>query len=492
MKNDNIFNLNEQETARIIRNSAMRRELANKSFRHFIAIYFFRYLSYPIAPFHEDFFTIAEDEKIMLAIILAFRGSAKSTIFSSFYPIWAVTGHQKKKFVLIITQTQQQARKIMNNIKSQFEDNDLLKADSGPFEESEEWSSTSIVLKDYGARIMVASAEQSVRGLLNKQHRPDVIILDDVEDLASVKKQEGRDKLFDWYTGDIVALGDRNTKYLFLGTRLHNDDLPSRLISEIKENQRDGVYMEIPIVQDGKITWIGKYPDMDAVESEKRKVGNRIAWEREFMLNLISPEEQLIKPEWITYYDKLPSFANLSYVIVGVDLAIKQTESSDFTSMISIYVYGEGREAQFYVATPIINRRLTLHATSTTALQLYMSLPKGYPVTFVVEDVGYQLAAIEEMKSDGIPVEGTKVHGQDKYTRASIVSPLFEQKRVHFPPSGAEECVKQIVGFPNETHDDMVDALVYALLKIQEEEFTSEPQLIIAETYPNGNYRFSN
>ena len=492
MKNNNFTNLNKQETAKIIRNPAMRTELAKKSFRSFVAIYFFRYLRYPLAPFHEDFFEIAENENILLAVILAFRGSAKSTYFSSFYPIWAVTGHQQKKFVLIITQTQQQARKIMNNIKSQFEDNDLLKADSGPFEESEEWSSTSIVLKDYGARIMVASAEQSVRGLLNKQYRPDVIILDDVEDLASVKKQEGRDKLFEWYTGDIVALGDRHTRYLLLGTRLHNDDLPSRLINEIKTNQRDGVFMEIPIVQNGLITWRDKYPDMAAIESEKRKVGNRIAWEREFMLNLISHEEQLIKPEWITYYDELPSFKNLSYIIVGVDLAIKQTETSDFTSMIPVYVYGEGREAQFYVGTPIINRRLTLHATSTTALQLYMSLPKGYPVTFVVEDVGYQLAAIQDMQENGIPVEGTKVHGQDKYTRASIVSPLFEQKRVHFPMSGAKDLVGQIVGFPNESHDDMVDALVYALLKIQEEEFTSEPLLIIAETYPNGNYRISN
>lgn len=479
--NNNFVNLDEKEITRIIRSPALRTDLARKSFRSFVAIYFFRYLSYPIAPFHEDFFAIAEDESIPLAVILAFRGSAKSTYFSSFYPIWAVTGHQQKKFVLIITQTQQQARKIMNNIKSQFEENDLLKADSGPFEESEEWSAMSISLKNYGARIMVASAEQSVRGLLNKQYRPDVIILDDVEDLASVKKQEGRDKLFEWYTGDIIALGDRHTRFFLLGTRLHNDDLPSRLINEIKTNQRDGVYMEIPIIKDGKITWLGKYPDMDSVEMERRKVGNRIAWEREFMLNLISPDEQLIKPEWITYYDRLPSFENLSYIIVGIDLAIKQTETSDYTAMIIVYVFGEGQDAQFYVSKPIINRRLSLHATSTTALQLYMSLPKGYPVTFVVEDVGYQLAAIEDMRSKGVPVEGTKVHGQDKYTRASIVSPLFEQKRVHFPQSGAEECIAQIIGFPNETHDDMVDALVYALLKIQEEELTSEPQLFIAE-----------
>ncbi len=488
------LNLTHEEITKIVKTPALRRELAQNSIRHFFAIYFSTYINngYIMAPFHSDFFTIAEDESIPLAVILAFRGSAKSTIFCMCYPIWAIIGKQQKKFILIITQTQQQARKIMNNIKNQLENNPLLKAAAGPFiEESGEWSSTSIVLKQYNARIMVASTEQSIRGSLNDQYRPEVIILDDIEDLSSAKTKEGRDKLFEWYTGDIIELGDRSTRYFLLGTRLHNEDLPGRLITEIKANNRDGIFMEIPIVQNGKITWPGKYPDMNAIELEKRKIGNRIAWEREFMLNLISPEEQLIKQEWITYYDRLPSLKNLTYIIVGVDLAIKQTETSDYTSMVPIYVYGEGSEAHFYVATPIINRRLTLNATTTTAFQLYTSLPRGYPVTFVVEDVGYQLAAIQDMQENGIPVEGTKVHGQDKYTRTSIVSPLFEQKRVHFPSSGAKELIAQHIGFPNEAHDDMVDALVYALLKIQEKENTSEPQLIIAETFPGGKYKIT-
>lgn len=484
------YDLSEEDLLKAIRNPKMRQELAKGSIRYFLAIYFANFLNYPIAPFHENFFRIAEDDSIPLAVILAFRGCAKSTIFSLGYPIWAIIGRPQKKFVLIITQTQLQARKIMNNIKSQLESNDLLKADIGPFvEESEEWSSTSLVLKKYNARIMVASTEQSVRGLLNKQYRPDVIILDDIEDLASVKKIEGRDKLFEWYTGDIVALGDRHTRYFLLGTRLHHEDLPSRLINDIKANERDGISMEIPIVQNGKPTWPGKYPDLAAVEMEKRKVGNKVSWEREYMINLISPEEQLIKPEWITHYDRLPSFDDLSCVVVGVDLAIKQTETADFTAMVPIYVYGEDQDSQFYVGTPIINRRLTLHATATTAYQLYTTLPKGYLVTFVVEDVGYQLAAIQEMKMKGIPVEGTKVHGQDKYTRASIVSPFFEQGRVHFPASGAEDLIRQTTGFPNESHDDMVDALVYALLKIQEDGYTLEPELVIAEFLPNGSYR---
>lgn len=479
-----INKLTNDQIANIINNPALRQKIATESVKYFFAIYFSDYISngYKPAPFHNDFFKLIEDENIPLAVVLAFRGSAKSTFFSMLYPIWAITGHLRKKFILIITQTQQQAKKIMDNIKNPLENNSLLKSDIGPFEEEGlEWSAMSITLKKYDARIMVASSEQSVRGLLYKRHRPDVVILDDIEDLASVKTKEVRDKLYNWFIGDIVGLKDLHTRFFLLGARLNNDDLPSRLIDEIKQNKRDGKYMIIPIHKNRIISWPGKYPNMEAVNEEERRVGNRVAWEREFMMNLVSSDEQLFKPEWITYYDKLPSFDDLRQIIIGIDLAIKEEESADFTSMVIIYIFGEGRDAQYYVGLPIINRRLTLHAMSETAHQLYNSLPKDYPITFVVEDVGYQLAAIQELQEYGIPVEGIKPHGQDKYTRASIVTPIFENKRIHFPMSVSKGLTNQLLGFPYEKHDDMVDALVYALIKIQKDESGGEPQMIICE-----------
>lgn len=474
--------LTQEDITKIIHTPALRQQLARENIRYFFAIYFSQHIEYPMAPFHEDFFSITEDETIPLAVILAFRGSAKSTIFSVCYPIWAVTGHLHKKFVLILTQTQYQARKILDNIKSQLEDNELLKADIGPFTEfGNEWSAMSIILERYGARIMVASTEQSIRGILYKQYRPDVIVLDDVEDLASIKTQEGRDKLYDWYTGDVVPLGDLQTRIFLLGTRLHQDDLPNRLIEQIKKKKLRGVIKVIPIVINKQSTWPGKYTDLRAIQREKQKVGNRIAWEREYMLNLISPEDQLIKPEWITYCDEMPPLAKLSCIVVGIDLAIQQKESSDYTAMVIVYAFGTDQDAQYYIAKPVINKRLSLHQMADTARQLFTSLPARKEIFFVVEDVGYQLAGLEELKTHNIPVKGTKTHGQDKYTRLSIVSSLFEQKRVHFPTSGANSLISQLTGFPNEAHDDMVDALVYALLKIQEEERRPQPHVYVLD-----------
>lgn len=73
----------------------------------------------------------------------------------------------------------------------------VLKADIGPFEEvSDEWGADSIVISNYGARIMAVSTEQSIRGIRHGQYRPDLVICDDIEDLNSVKTRDGRERTF--------------------------------------------------------------------------------------------------------------------------------------------------------------------------------------------------------------------------------------------------------------------------------------------------------
>jgi glycosyltransferase involved in cell wall biosynthesis len=102
----------------------------------------------------------------------------------------------------------------------ELESNDLLKADLGPFQE-DEWNANSIVIPKYNARITAASAEQSIRGIKHGQYRPNLIIADDCEDSSSVKTQEGRDKTYDWFTKEILPLGNSKTKIIVIINIMH-------------------------------------------------------------------------------------------------------------------------------------------------------------------------------------------------------------------------------------------------------------------------------
>jgi len=78
-------------------------------------------------------FKITEDQTLKISAIMSFRGSGKSTVITLSYPIWAIVGVQQKKFVVIISRTEQLAKLHMSNLKRELESNELLRQDLGPF-----------------------------------------------------------------------------------------------------------------------------------------------------------------------------------------------------------------------------------------------------------------------------------------------------------------------------------------------------------------------
>jgi hypothetical protein len=140
----------------------------------------------------------------------------------------------------------------MMNLRRELENNTLLKNDLGPFqEESDEWGATSIVFSNSNARITMASSEQSVRGLRHNQHRPDLIICDDVEDIASTKTRDARNKTYQWLTSEVIPAGDKSTRLVIVGNLLHEDSLLMRIREAIEEKLIDVIFKEYPLIQNG-------------------------------------------------------------------------------------------------------------------------------------------------------------------------------------------------------------------------------------------------
>jgi len=459
---------------RLFNDRLFRQKLTFESHQWFFSTYFPSYITHPTADLHRELFKISEDENLPLAVIVAFRGSAKSTIMTMSYPIWAIVGKQQKKFVLIASQTQYQARVHLMNIKRELESNDLLKNDMGPFvEQREEWGSTSLYIPKYNARITAISTEQSVRGIRHGAIRPDLIIADDVEDMASVKTREGRNKTFDWYTSEIIPAGDTYTKRIAIGNLLHEDSLLMRLKERIDNDEIDGTYYEWPITKDGKNMWPGKFPDDISINTLRRTVGNKIAWEREYMLHIIADEDQVIDPTWIKFYDELPEMSlNNDYMCsyISVDLAISQNTTADYTAIIIIHVYGRNPEnRKYYIDRHFINKRITHLATLEAIKTMYHSLQttSGGNKLVLVEQVQYQAAVVEQLKNMDINAEGIKIFN-DKRARLNLASSIFEQSRVYFPKDKSiEVIVQQLLGFGVEKHDDLADAMSMGLNYIQ-------------------------
>lgn len=455
------FNLTDQ----IINDPIYRAQLSRESHWYFFHTYLNDSVVYPTAPFQKEIFDITENDSINMAVIVAFRGSAKSTIITLSYPIWAILGRTKKKFIVMISQTQEQARSHFKNLKRELETNALLRSELGPFQE-DEWNSNSIILSKYNARITHLSSDQAIRGIKHGNIRPELIICDDIEDVSSTKTREGRDRTYKWLTQEVIPTGDINTKVVIIGNLLHEDSTLMRLKGKIESGKIKGVFREFPLVRDKtEILWPGKFKTLDEIEEFHLKIGDEISWQREYMLNIIPDEEQIVKKEMLHFYspELMQSDRNMLMSATGIDLAISQKDTADYTAMVTGKIFkGEGHKPILYIMPNPINRRMEFPETVSTAKSIY----NAFGSTIYVESVAYQGAFAQHLQDEGIYAKEVRPKGQDKRMRLNLITPRLTNGQVLFPSEGCEELIEQLLGFGKEKHDDLVDAFVYLVTEV--------------------------
>jgi len=462
--------LSEEQLAGIRGKRAMRMEMARQSLVYFAHIYFPEYFAYETAPFQHEMYRLLENGDIKHLGMVAFRGGGKSTIVSTLYPIWAVLGRLQKRYVLIASQTQAQAQQHLKNIKREFETNELLRKDFGSLEEmSDEWANTSFVLTEFDARLSAVSSEQSIRGTRHGAHRPDLVIADDVEDLNSVKTSTGREKTYDWYTSEVLPIGDRQTKFVLIGNLLHVDSLMMRMKAyTIQANSPDFIFKEYPLVdEDGVCLWPGKYPDAASLAKERAAAPSEQAWYREYLLKILPDDRQIVKPDDIWYYERIPEHLNGgSYkAAISVDLAISQRTTADFTAIVTMEKHGTGADAAIYIHPGPLNKRNTYSDTVDDICDLKLAFPSA---DIYIEDVGMQRSIIEMFDMKNIRAEAVPIGGRDKQERLQVASYWIKNGTVLFPANGCEKLLEQIIGFGVE-RDDLLDAFTLGVIHLMEQ-----------------------
>ncbi len=448
-------------TEQMLKDRLVRTSITKQSFLYFFHFYYAHYVKYETADFQKEIIHCLEKSSTKNLYIVAFRGSGKSTMITTAYPIWAILGEQQKKFCIIFCQTKAQAKQHMMNIRTELENNVILKNDLGPFqEESDEWGSYSLVFKKHKARITVASTDQSIRGIRHNEHRPDLIICDDVEDVQSTKTIEGRNKTYHWLRGEVIPAGDKNTRLIIVGNLLHEDSLLMRIKEEISQEKTEGTFKEYPLLdKNNNCLWPGKYKTEEDIAKEKLKIASEISWQREYLLRIIPNDDQVIYPEWIQFYDELPGKEHKAYrgTYAGVDLAISSKDSADYTAIVSAHIYGRKEKMRIYILPNPINKKLNFPSQVDLLKEVKNTqMPKSTDTLFV-ESVAYQEALPQMLETQGVKAEAIKPRGE-KRVRLSLTSTPIKSGMVKFPKKGCEELIRQLIGFGVEKHDDLADA----------------------------------
>lgn len=280
----------------VINDTNVRTALVYQNHEAFCSIYLRRHLKYEFAYFHKEMFRITEAYQHKLNVFMAFRGSGKSTILNLSNALWSITGKHQKKFVLIVSKTRVQSQSHFDNIKQELEENELLKNDLGPFQVTkEDWGAYTIEIPKYRAKIMCIGALQNIRGLKYRDHRPDLIICDDIEDITSFTENDKINLLYEWFMGELLSIGDETTNIVVLGNLLSPSSILIRLYQAIKHNEMAGIFRAYPLLDDrNRILWSEKYPNAQAIKEVERGLPGPRKWDlwtvfsREYLLDMSS------------------------------------------------------------------------------------------------------------------------------------------------------------------------------------------------------------
>lgn len=173
-------------------------------------------------------------------LVIAPRGIAKSTLLTKLFIIMVLV-FKLKNFVVIISDTEGQSKKLLEGIKFELEHNDLLKRDfpdsagiskTGFDSKQQIWNKLEIITAA-NCRVSAYGVNTQIRGASHLHYRPDLIILDDVENWDLVISEVRRNNLKRKFWDTIVPLGslDGSHDIFVVGTLLHKNGLVGSLMS---------------------------------------------------------------------------------------------------------------------------------------------------------------------------------------------------------------------------------------------------------------------
>lgn len=207
-----------------------------ESLELFAKTYFPSVFTSEFCPMHTEVFASAEDmilrrkNRKNYYVRAAPRGHGKSQVISFLLIIWCIV-YKYKQNILLVSDTLDQAKSFISAIKTELEENELIQRDFGSLISEEKWAQDKIVTSNK-VQVYGRGAGQKLRGNKYGSIRPQLVIIDDLENDEAVETEAQRRKLFNWFMKALIPVGTPTTDYIYIGTVLHYESLLQKLLTE--------------------------------------------------------------------------------------------------------------------------------------------------------------------------------------------------------------------------------------------------------------------
>lgn len=433
---------------------------------------------------HVEILEAAMAERFL--VIGAPRESAKSTIINFDYNIHAIL-FKRKRFIIILSNPFKKGAAYLDSIKRELAENEELKTTFRLPKIVKDAEGDSIFRHPDGfeTKVLCKGVEQigTIRGLKFKYSRPDLIVLDDVEDDEMVKNPERRIELQANFDEAVVPAGEAGKcQFIIIGTILHDDSLLSKMLSKDKyteykklkyqalnnypgtpEKPAYSLWPEkwdvptlLKLMKDKPTVFAKEYQNDPASGSNVRfdKKDFRYWRNENGRYILFGPENEVITTGLLSD----------CRAAIACDLAWKEKRSgnADSTVMLPGYLTPDG----YILLEDYINK--TGMRPDEFIEQLFHMVERLQKLTGGIVPVGFEKAMLEQVTQWMLKKEMRKQQrffvtkelawDADKETRIEIrLQPRYSQHTI-FHKRDMGDLEHQLTRFPSAAHDDLVDA----------------------------------
>tara|TARA_R110000803_G_scaffold79357_1_gene144976 strand:+ start:569 stop:2086 length:1518 start_codon:yes stop_codon:yes gene_type:complete len=407
------------------------------------------------------------DVKERIAVSMAPR-MGKSQMISIYFPAWYLGRHPDHK-VIVASHTADlavvMARKVRNLLATpeyqRIFPNTKIASDA---KAAAQWNTTE------GGEYFAIGVGGALAG-----RGAHLIIADDPLSEQDIKtgNTNSLDSTYEWFSAGLRTRLMPNGKICVLHTRWHQRDLIGRLLKDSAMNEGGDVYeaFEFPaILNENTDNEKSIWPEQWTIESlqQTRASMHHIMWQwyAQYQQDPTASEAAIIKREWIRYWPHEDP-PDCDFVVQAYDTALTTKQRSDFSVCHTWGVWHNEEDGSTNVI--LLNSTKGKYEFPELKVMAHEQYEEWRPDSVIVEAKASGQPLIDEMRRSGIFVQDfSPGKGQDKIARINAVSDMFSSGHVWFPETGwAARTVEEILAFPAGEHDDEVDAMTLALMRIR-------------------------
>lgn len=288
--------------------------------------YFPNFYTAEPAPFHKKATKRIIDNPEWYEVRSWSRELAKSarTMMETLY----LTTTGKKKTVLLVSATLDDAERLLLPYKSILETNNRIINDYGQQESISNWTSTEFITRG-GASFRAIGAGQSPRGTRNDASRPDVILIDDIDTDVDCRNAETIQKKYEWIEQALIPTRSISVPLLIIAC--------GNIIAKyccITEMGKKADVWEVVNIRDkeGKSTWPTKNTE-EMIDRALKPISTS-SQQKEYYNNPIRIGKIFKKVNWA----KCPPLKSCEHVLIYSDPATSnkdnKSSSRKFTGII--------------------------------------------------------------------------------------------------------------------------------------------------------------